>query len=364
MSNIIYLKLTDAPLNTGSILIAQSILDILVTKGNVFCFSNIKSRKFFLTELNYKEKCLFKSNNLTSVNILINGFINRFFLKRKVFLFTGFGGRKVSGIRDVVKNIISIPYLFLLKCAGVRVIRIGGSLSIKGNFASLTEKIITSLLDICYLRDSVSKKNCLDFGIKNIKIAPDLSWSYESESIIKYSSAQNNLGLVFSDTVLGVNRKDLTNSIFNFVKLFLREHNNGIVYIGYQVYKDDSFAKFLYSNLEKKYPGRIQFNPLQIKLGNAVGFYKVCDYVLSNRLHSLLLCYKYGCLPIPLIDKINQQKIEATFEDCRLEDLIRYIDTDNYNLPDYNNIYRLFSVQEQNKKQLNIIISNIFQEKD
>lgn len=39
-------------------------------------------------------------------------------------------------------------------------------------------------------------------------------------------------------------------------------------------------------------------------------------------MYSLLLSYKYGALPIPLIDKNNHVKIVATYKDCDLDNMI------------------------------------------
>ena len=60
----------------------------------------------------------------------------------------------------------------------------------------------------------------------------------------------------------------------------------------------------------------------QIRLDELERYYGTVDYHISNRMHSLLAGYKYGSLPLALIDTQKHVKIAATFSDCYLDELM------------------------------------------
>ena len=50
--------------------------------------------------------------------------------------------------------------------------------------------------------------------------------------------------------------------------------------------------------------------------------YGCVDFHISNRMHSLLAGYKYGSMPLALIDTQKHVKIAATFADCDLREFM------------------------------------------
>ena len=92
------------------------------------------------------------------------------------------------------------------------------------------------------------------------------------------------------------------------------------VIVAYQVDGDSEFSKRVYDFFKDKYT--TEFIDCRMKLDDFPAIYGNVDFHISNRMHSLLVGYKYGSLPIALIDKENHTKISATFADCDLESLI------------------------------------------
>jgi polysaccharide pyruvyl transferase WcaK-like protein len=135
------------------------------------------------------------------------------------------------------------------------------------------------------------------------------------------------------------------------------------IQIAYQVGADRQFAHELYQLLHKQFE-KISLIDELITLDNAPSFYSQAQMLFSNRLHALLLAYKYGAVPFAFIDKTNQQKIVGIFEDTDLEGLLISLDDVNissFSIP-YNSllIEKISSVENKNNIIINNIISNIF----
>ena len=92
------------------------------------------------------------------------------------------------------------------------------------------------------------------------------------------------------------------------------------VVVAYQVKEDYLYCKYLSAVLSDCFD--VTFIEKQMDLEDAGKIYRTVSYTLSNRMHSLLLCYKYGALPIALVDFRKNIKIVSTFEDCNLQKLL------------------------------------------
>ena len=116
------------------------------------------------------------------------------------------------------------------------------------------------------------------------------------------------------------------------------------------------------------YP-QIEVIPELVTLDNTNDYYGQSQIVVTNRLHVLLLSYKYGALPIGLTDLKGHKKIHGIFNDNGLEDLLIDIYagddviTDSFERilnkrTDYLQIIK--SVEQKNRATLKQIFSNIF----
>lgn len=109
----------------------------------------------------------------------------------------------------------------------------------------------------------------------------------------------------------------------NLLLVMLQEHSEAHlkVIIFHQVESDKVFMEKINNYLKAGGKFEIEYIPERLHLGEDEKLYAMCRYHISNRLHSLLLGYKYGSLPIALISEKNK-KIYTTFEDEKLDLLI------------------------------------------
>lgn len=96
-------------------------------------------------------------------------------------------------------------------------------------------------------------------------------------------------------------------------------------------------------------------------------FYGSGMFHISNRLHSLLYGYKYGSLPIALIDQ-NHKKIESTFSDNNLSSLIVDVFADDNTTKERaddiilqrDKLFKeLQETEEKNRKELESVFEHI-----
>lgn len=132
----------------------------------------------------------------------------------------------------------------------------------------------------------------------------------------------------------------------------------------YQVKKDKDISKRMYDHFKDTYQS--EFVEEQVNLDTAKEYYCKASYNISDRMHSLLLGYKYGALPVAVIDTDKNVKIGQTFKDANLEKLIIDIykgKTENV-LQILENkdmlMNKLLDVEKDKQKEITNILDKIF----
>lgn len=323
MKSLIFYKTTADYDNTGEVLIYRTLLEYLRTLGNVVV-DDVRSQSLFIERIGIQPREKLSSFGKKSfVVFLLFYAIKNFFLRKKVIFATGVGDHSVRGVKGGTKNFIAGFFVLFLRLCGVKVLRIGMSIKFDGLLAKLSERFLSLWVSDYFVRDSISAKNCVNAGVKKVKIAPDLSWGYQVENV----NAPNKSNIfVFSFRTYAASKnnqaeykQNLSASIVKLIDHICVNPDNKVL-LTHQCNADLTFMAEIKDFFSDNENVLLVVDPLT--LDNAQNFYGRAKMVVSNRLHVLLLAYKYGALSVCLTDLQNHKKIVSIFEDAGLSDLL------------------------------------------
>lgn len=371
MKTTIFYKTTADFDNTGEVLIYKSLLEFLRKYGDIIINDGAGVQPKFLERIGIVDsERLSKKTSLKFIPFMILKSLTGRFKREKIFFVTGVGEHSVAGLKSSIKNIASFIFLLILRFCGVTVVRIGMSMRIHGTMAALSEKILSCAVDYYYVRDSISLDNCRNAGVKKCRLAPDLSWGYIIPQI-EESENRKDVYMSFrffceSEKNCGEYQKKLIQSI-KIIAENVSKKIDGCIVFSYQCDADKDFMYSIYKQLSF-IPNLIMSNEL-ITLQNAKKYYGNAQIIFSNRLHVLLLGYKYGAPTVCVSDIEKHRKIRGIFCDNGLENLLVDINQDEDEivskvmclLENKNESREKYKAKEtENYLELESIFNNIF----
>lgn len=313
--------------NMGDALINKSLIDVLRSYGTLKANATKNIPQDFIDELGIRsEERVNASSEFMFLVTIFKQCICSAFSKDKVFIVSGLGHLHGSSSKKIIRNLIAGLIFPLLRLFGVRIVRIGLSIGPISTGLGFTELIRSFFINYYLVRDSESLKLCHNIGIKKARLCPDLSWVYKPQTMKNNADKEGIILLNFKKYTVERNvnsyRTDLLNRLDLVLSFMVKKINDRSIkfHVIYQVTEDKEFAFEIFERYKDKYDMSLIYN--QLTLNSASEYYGNSFCTLSNRMHSLLLCYKYGSLPIPLIDKAKHMKISAAFEDAGLDELI------------------------------------------
>lgn len=309
--------------NTGDALINNALIQTLRNYGKLYINCSVDTPNDFLKELCIRkdEAICCKNNKDFAIYIFRYVLRNR---RDKIYIVSGLGDMYGGGFKKVSRNIMSSCVLPVYCLLGVNNIRIGRSFGSLTKAMQFSEWLRSIFIKYYFVRDMVSLQNCKDMHINKVQLCPDMSWLYD----FKMNRSENT-----SNTIM-INMKCSTHDKIDpaymeaiilkceqFIELVGQTTESRVsVIIAYQVKEDYEFSEFIYNKIKDKY--YTTFVREQLNLSDLEKIYRQCGYHLSNRMHSLLSGYKYGSLPVAIIDTKTHFKIKATFDDCKLQRLV------------------------------------------
>ncbi len=357
--------------NTGDALINRSLIERLRNYGTLFANCTKDIPENFIKELGIEENERIEANSeFEFVKIIIKYAIKAHKEKGKVFIFSGLGDSFGGNKKAIIRNYIATLIFMIYRLFGVKIIRIGRSIGPITRSMAISEKVRSTFVNYYYVRDTASLKKCKDIGIKKSDLCPDMSWLYsanEKSNINDNNIIMINLRNSIFDDVDDKYVKNLIQKCKEVVQYFDKALNNKMeIILTYQVDEDREFEELIYNELKNDY--KISMVSEKLSLKSAEKFYSKTIFNISNRMHSLLFSFKYGSLPIALIDTNNHVKIAATFKDCGLEELMIDLYNEKYE-EKINNIIKnkgeLFKkikyCENNNRKKIIEILNNIFE---
>ncbi len=368
MKYICYQTKTDFK-NTGDALINKALLDVLRNYGNIKCNCSSDVSTFFIRELGItdseKVKCKSEISFVTSIlKLAFKSKKN----KNQVYLVSGLGHQWGGSLKKCIRNFIAGLIFPLYKIFGIKIIKIGMSIGPISNTLAITEKIRSIFIDYYYVRDTKSLTLCHNIGIKKAKICPDMSWIYLIDKPKKLNN-NNIVTISLRESILDEKNNYYIESMLKKCSEILEVINKKVdgnikIYFIYQVEKDKFFCDKAYQNFKDVYD--CEFIENRITLDDAKNIYGKATYNISNRMHSILLGYKYGALPIALVDTEKHIKISQTLIDNNLNELLIDVYKDKNNnieflIENKEVIYdKLIKVEKNKQEELMNVLDNIF----
>jgi len=212
---------------------------------------------------------------------------------------------------------------------------------------SFSEKITLELEDLLEminfitLRDTFSKKILLrlDLKVPYMKTA-DLVFLMDVIGKNKFVSEFNEYVLLNLREYRKLNSTETLLKAKEIVDRILLESSNGVYLVPFDK-QDEGILKQLESNYSKS--GRVKL--LKINLDNYVSVLKGAKYIISMRLHLLLLAVLFEK---PLLALSYASKVRSTFRDLDLEDYVVDLRSDKSYLPK-GNLCNYLNEQADNK---------------
>lgn len=332
MSTNFYFKLRTQSENLGDYLIAQAMIDLLASFGNlVIDIQDVPELylKLFIFPENTQLvqagliKTIIKSENKSARWIYVvkpGGYPNAKTTSRKIKLLLM--GTYFSLIKRVWKiKMIKMPHSF------------GGALS-------FADKQYQRTFDLTLCRDASTLETYKAADISNLQLFPDLAMYYvDKQSKFNFSEELQKDTITIS---LRYDRQTDEPEIALKLAKKLQEQNsiNNITFVSQVMFDTELNAKIAavgsYSN--------IIYDMTNTSIQTITETYKRSKYIISNRLHALLLGVINGAIPIAIIDTEKDQKILACLEYLNIpwmpKDKIldkisspKNIDSYNYNFP-------------------------------
>ena len=324
MKNLIFYKTTADFDNTGEVLIYKSLLQFLRQYGNVIINDGAAIQPLFLRRIGVTDKE--RISNVTHLPFLVFmvfSSIKNIFLNRRVYFVTGVGEHSVKGTKGVIKNVIAFCFTSLLRLCGVKIVRIGMSIRFGGKLEQISERLLSMAFNYYYVRDSISLNYCREAGIDKCHLAPDLSWGYRIPVNAKNSIAERNT-LVFSfrdfcesDINNTAYKEKLTAKLTAIVPILAKKYQ---VLFTHQCNGDFAYMKYIYSLLPVK--NNVTLVNELITLDNGCDYYGQAAITFSNRLHVMLLAYKFGSPTVCITDVKHHRKIAGIFQDNSLGNVL------------------------------------------
>lgn len=367
--NYIYYQTKTQFENAGDVLINKALIENLRNYGELKCNCSKSISNEFIKELGILEKeKLYCANGLSCACKILKQSIKAKINGDKVYIVSGLGHQWGGNISSYLKNITAGCIFALYRLLGIKIVKIGMSIGPITKFQGITEKFRSKFINYYYVRDTKSLNLCKKIGIKKAKICPDMSWLYLNK---KYKCLNKNNIVTVSLRESVLNEKDE-----NYINLMLKKCDMVLNYISekndnnikviflYQVKRDYDFCKRAYNYFKENYD--CEFIENQVILSTASEYYTKSSYNISNRMHSLLLGYKYGSLPIAVIDSKKHIKISQTLIDNELDDFI--VDIKNGKVEDIEKIYtysnklfeKLIETEGKNSAKIISILKKIF----
>ena len=355
--------------NTGDVLINKSLLGALRRYGTIRANRSSEIPASFIDALGIREEEKVKSE--TELSFILN--ILRNALKGRVFIVSGLGHICGGGNQRIVRNLIASSIFAFYRLLNVRIIRIGFSIGPVSRGLALSESLRGYFVSKYYVRDTKSLALCHAIGIKKAELCPDMSWLYEfgEKRQIQVGGGKTTILLSFrrrgfAKSVSGHAEDPIAEQVLNALS-FLKSRLDLKIIVAYQVAEDALFCGYLAGLLRNNY--EVEFIDKQMTLDDAREVYRKAVFTISNRLHSLLLSYKYGCVPVALVDKEENLKIVSTFEDCGLGELLINIGDDSsvletsleHIIDNKEELYhKVVAVEAQKQKEIIACLDSIF----
>ena len=366
--------------NTGDLLINKTLVEFLRVNGTLYVDDNNKP-KWFIDELLRKEDV--RLSNFTRsdsidylLKLLIRNKLNGHNKNSKYYLVFVPGHLAKSGFRGALSSTKILAKFVLLRLLGCRLIRVGISLGSFDRLNAFVEALITRCYTYFAVRDQESIENAKKYNFKIPAYFPDFGWGYKHDHL---SISKENYPPVGRDfVVMSFRANELGHGIqaevYEQLRISIKQLLSSEVLSGYDIIFSYQVASDREANLELSKDLASDFNNVsffdtKLLLGNAFDLYSRANFLITNRLHVMLLAVQANTIAFSLIDQRANSKIYNILKDNDLLELALPVkDHSNVNIDRINKVLasrdamsnRLKTAIEFNTRVISDKISSIF----
>ncbi|GAA4785526.1 hypothetical protein GCM10023231_11790 [Olivibacter ginsenosidimutans] len=368
--NIIFFKPASQYENTGDVLINKALLVILRKYGTIVVEDRNRP-DWFLDVISSSAERLsqYSPNGVEKAifSILIKNIFKR--TKRKYILVFPPGHTSRKGKNGAIQSLKGSLKLLILRWLGCKIIRIGFSIGPFDKINAIAESLRSRCFNLYALRDYGSISLAKEWHFRNYKFAPDLAWSYEP--INKSSGSDDYIVLSFRSNSYGTKYdKGYLEPVLVRLKEILSVgslHEKEIV-VAYQVLFDRDSSLQIVDFLSQD-GWNVRLIDEKLTLDTAEQLYKNAAFVISNRLHVLLLAVQVETMAFPLVASLDNAKIVNIYKDNSLEDILLNMEDDSsVNLRRFVNILdnkdetlkRVAKISSSNRQLIENEVSHLF----
>lgn len=259
-------------------------------------------------------------------------------------------GRKSAVYGD--HGLLFTRFLRRLKKKGCNILRFGFSIGPFDLYNTIAEMFYTTAYKKYAVRDTESFKLGKKNFLQNIVQMPDLAWSYKNTEETGGDNEEPYIVISFRSNKFGtVHSSEYLKPVIEQLKLILPDNQK--IKVIYQVKYDQEPAKEIYESL--KDIKNVELVDEKLNLQQASDLYKNADFIVSNRLHVLLLGIVQQVIALPLIIYGDNAKIINIYKDNGLEDYILNIKDDS--AKNKTVIGKIISDKQNQRKRLKDIIN-------
>lgn len=338
--------------NTGDVLINKVLLDELRKMGDLIV-NDEKKPDWFLEEIGVAQQE--RLSHYTKINfydyLRLQMREEKNSYKFSLVIHPGHTSRKgykVALYGD--HGLLFTRFLRKLKNEGCQILRFGFSIGPFDWYNTVTEFLYTTVYKKYAVRDTESYLLGKKYKFRNIVQMPDLAWSYKNHSIPQ-ANYKPYIILSFRSNKFGSKHSsEYLKPIIEHLKSILPRDKK--VKIVYQVKFDREPAIEIYNVLSSSFDN-LELIDEKLNLQDASDLYKGADYIISNRLHVLLLGMVQQVLAFPLIIPGDNDKIINIYKDNNLQHyLLSSLEDASGNLLKINDITKSKVAQQERLQEI------------
>lgn len=329
MKNIVFFQPALQHDNTGDILINKVLLDIL-RKNSKLIVDDSNKPSWFLAEIGLTSDEYLSKTSSKSLLQTIRDYLNKGTNQEHIYLVIPPGHTSRKGKNTAIygdHGFYRTRLLLKLKKKGLRILRFGFSIGPFDWYNVLAESFYSRVFKAYCVRDSKSMELAKKFFFKSPQLMPDLAWAFDPLINPNYNSAHTGreyIVLSFRSNSFGaVHDSQYLIPIINSIKQLVQDPHlrHYDIKVAYQVKFDEEPSIELYNELKK---ARLEVSLVSEKLDlqSAVDLYAGAKFVVSNRLHVIMLGLSVNTLSLPLVIDRDNTKITSIFNDNDLSSLL------------------------------------------
>lgn len=237
----------------------------------------------------------------------------------KLFLKPG-GYPGIAGFKLALRRLLHTAFLFTVRLRGLKIVRLSSSQGFSTKWA-FVESLRVRQIDTCCIRDAASRLEINRLG-GNAYACPDFSLFYFNENS-KFSTkiedidfaSKESIAFSFRGDRAGLCKIDRISELVDFCGSDLS------LSIVSQVNFDDEFNYML--SLEKGAKYACYRND-EKSISEIKEIYKRSKFVVSDRLHVLLMGALNGAIPVAFISAEKDSKVAGCLEELGIKNIIYY----------------------------------------